>query len=415
MYFQNFRIFSDGLSKVCGINFDGACLLCTFSKLSFLLCEYLSFTVSATLQRGPSNWYSLPPAPRSRPDTKPGYLYKFWLLGCSAYIFAVPAQQGTRTTSYIFTYTILPMNLFRDVFISLSRSQSLRRFAENSPLARKVSGRFVAGVSLSKALVVCQEENRQGRSVTLDALGENVQSEEHAEASAAVYHLMLDRIAEMGLDANVSLKLTQMGMDLGVGIAESMVHNLSEHAYALNNFVRVDMEGSPYTQDTIGIVTRLHGAPAIGDSVGVVVQAYLFRTEADVDHLIAKGIRVRLCKGAYKEPETIAFAAKSDVDANYVKLMKRLLTSGVFHGLATHDENIIQQAKTFVAEQGIDRSSFEFQMLYGIRRDLQDSLVKQGYRVRVYVPFGEEWYPYFMRRLAERPANALFIAKNFFR
>jgi len=307
------------------------------------------------------------------------------------------------------------MSLFRDVFISLSESRSLRRFAENSSLARKVSGRFVAGVTLSEALAVCQEENRHGRSVTLDALGENVQSEEHAEASAAVYHLMLDRIAEMGLDANVSLKLTQMGMDLGTDVAESIVRTLSEHAQTLNNFVRVDMEGSAYTQDTIGIVTRLHGAPAIGGSVGVVVQAYLFRTEADVDHLIAKGIRVRLCKGAYKEPETIAFASKSDVDANYVKLMKRLLTSGIFHGLATHDEAIIEQAKAFVAEQGIDRSSFEFQMLYGIRRDLQDSLVKQGYRVRVYVPFGEEWYPYFMRRLAERPANALFIAKNLFR
>ncbi|ADV84113.1 Proline dehydrogenase [Terriglobus saanensis SP1PR4] len=307
------------------------------------------------------------------------------------------------------------MNLFRDAFISLSESKSLRHFAENSTLARKVSGRFVAGVSLSEALAACQEENRHGRSVTLDALGENVQSEAHAQATAAIYHLMLDRIAEMGLDANVSLKLTQMGMDLGVDVAESIVKSLSEHACALNNFVRVDMEGSSYTEDTIGIVTRLHGAPAIGDSVGVVVQSYLFRTEEDIDHLIANGIRVRLCKGAYKETENIAFAAKGDVDANYVKLMKRLLTSGIFHGLATHDESIIHQAQAFVKEQGIDPSGFEFQMLYGIRRDLQDSLVKQGYRVRVYVPFGGEWYPYFMRRLAERPANALFIARNLFR
>jgi proline dehydrogenase len=306
------------------------------------------------------------------------------------------------------------MSLLRSAFISFSEARTLRHIAENSSLARKVSRRFVAGINMQEALDACREANRLGLSVTLDALGENVDSKAHAEATGAVYHTMLDRIAEMKLDANVSLKLTQMGMDLGDGIAESIVQRLSEHACQLKNFVRVDMEGSGYTQDTLDMVTRLHGAPGIGDSVGVVVQAYLYRTEKDVDDLIAKGVRLRLCKGAYLEGKDIAFPAKQDVDANYVKLMKKMLTSGIFHGLATHDETIIRQAQQFVAEKNIDRSSFEFQMLYGIRRDLQKSLVEQGYRVRVYVPFGGEWYPYFMRRLAERPANALFLAKNLF-
>jgi proline dehydrogenase len=307
------------------------------------------------------------------------------------------------------------MSLFRAAFLSLSEMQGLRRFAENASLARKVSRRFVAGASTQEALSACREANRLGLSVTLDALGENVRDEAHAMATGAVYHALLDQIAEMRLDANVSLKLTQMGMDLGDGIAESIVQSLSQHASSLDNFVRVDMEGGTYTQATLDMVKRLHGSPGIADSVGVVVQAYLYRTEQDVDDLIANRIRIRLCKGAYREPENIAFPSKQDVDANYVKLMKKLMTSGIFHGLATHDEAIIHQAQQFAAEQHIDRSSFEFQMLYGIRRDLQESLVKEGYRVRVYIPFGAEWYPYFMRRLAERPANALFIAKNLFR
>lgn len=307
------------------------------------------------------------------------------------------------------------MNPLRSAFLFLSESQDLRHVAESSSLARKISRRFVAGVDIDEALEACREANRKGLSVTLDALGESVQNQEQAEAAAAIYHQLLDRISGLGLDANVSLKLTQMGMDLGKNIAESIVKSLSEHAHSLNNFVRVDMEGSAYTQATIDMVKRLHGAPAIGDSVGVVVQAYLYRTESDVDDLIANGIRLRLCKGAYREPKEIAFPEKADVDANYVKLMRKLMTSGIFHGLATHDETIIRQAKQFAKEQRIDPSSFEFQMLYGIRRDLQESLVKQGYRVRVYIPFGGEWYPYFMRRLAERPANAIFIAKNILR
>lgn len=307
------------------------------------------------------------------------------------------------------------MPFLRSAFITLSEAKSIRHIAENSSMAQKISHRFVAGMHLEEALNVCRELNAAGLSVTLDALGENVEDQDHALRSGETYHTMLDRIAEMKLDANVSLKLTQMGMDLGTEVAEDIVRSLAQHAQHLNNFVRVDMEGSAYTQATLDIVQKLHAEPAVADSVGVVVQAYLYRTEKDVHDLLANGIRMRLCKGAYKEPASLAFPAKRDVDANYVKLMKVLMTSGTFHGLATHDEAIIAEAKRFATEQKLDRSSFEFQMLYGIRRDLQTSLIREGYRVRVYVPFGKEWYPYFMRRLAERPANVFFLAKNLFR
>jgi len=307
------------------------------------------------------------------------------------------------------------MSLFRSTFLSLSEANGLRHFAEHSSMAHKVSRRFVAGVSIQEALSVCREANRLGLSVTLDSLGENVRNEAQARANGVVYHTLLNRIAEKRLDANVSLKLTQLGLDLGEDIAESIVGDLSQRAHILDNFVRVDMEGSAYTELTLRMVRRLHGTFGINGSIGVVVQAYLYRTAQDVDNLIADGIRIRLCKGAYREPENVAFPAKRDVDANYVKLMKELLNSGIFHGIATHDETIIRKTQEFATEKHIDRSRFEFQMLYGVRRDLQESLVKQGYRVRVYVPFGGDWYPYFMRRIAERPANAIFIARNLFR
>jgi proline dehydrogenase len=224
---------------------------------------------------------------------------------------------------------------------------------------------------------------------------------------------LLDAIGERRLNANASVKLTQMGMDLSPVLAEEIVAELVEHAAAVDTFLRVDMEGSPYTQATLDMVYRLHARwPG---RVGVVIQSYLYRSAADVEKLLSEGIRIRLCKGAYQEPAELAYPEKKDVDANYVRLMERLLVSGVFHGIATHDEAMIEATKRFVAERGIDRESFEFQMLYGVRRDLQRQLVKDGYRMRVYVPFGTEWYPYFMRRLAERPANVLFLAKNFFR
>jgi proline dehydrogenase len=227
---------------------------------------------------------------------------------------------------------------------------------------------------------------------------------------------LLDSISARRLrDSNVSLKLTQMGMDVDPSLAESIVRDLTAHAVQSNSFVRVDMEGTPYTQSTIDMVRRIHAVPGNHGRIGTVIQAYLYRSEADITQLVSEGIRIRLCKGAYKEPANLAFPEKKDVDANYVKLMQQLVTSNVFHGLATHDEAIIQQTKRFVAERHIARDSFEFQMLYGIRRDLQESLVKEGFRMRVYIPFGPEWYPYFMRRLAERPANAIFIAKQFFK
>jgi proline dehydrogenase len=226
---------------------------------------------------------------------------------------------------------------------------------------------------------------------------------------------MLDKIGELKLNANVSLKLTQMGMDLKGGIAERIVASLVDHAHDVDSFVRVDMEGSPYTQATIDMVRRLNQNAKSSGRVGVVIQSYLRRSESDIDTLLSEGIRIRLCKGAYQEPPEIAFPSKADVDKNYVLLSEKLLRSGIFHGLATHDEAIIQQTKKMVKAEGIPLNSFEFQMLYGIRRDLQESLVKEGYGMRVYIPFGHEWYPYFMRRLAERPANAIFIAKNLIR
>jgi proline dehydrogenase len=306
------------------------------------------------------------------------------------------------------------MSLLRTTFIALSEKRGLRAFAEHSSLGRKLSRRFVAGTSMEDAIAVAQELNAAGIAVTLDALGENVHDETQAAKAAATYRALLEEIGRLQLNANVSLKLTQMGMNLPGGVAERIVADLGRQATAIGSFVRVDMEGSVYTQATIDLVRRIHAVPE-QRNIGIVLQSYLRRTRVDMIGLLAEGICIRLCKGAYQEPAEIAFTEKAVVDANYVDLMKELLTSGFYHGLATHDERIIEQVKSFAAASGVASDSFEFQMLYGIRRDLQEQLVKQGYRVRVYVPFGKEWYPYFMRRLAERPANVLFIAKNLFR
>jgi proline dehydrogenase len=259
--------------------------------------------------------------------------------------------------------------------------------------------------------------NKIGASVSIDNLGENVTNADEASASAQLYHHLLDEIAANKLNANVSLKLTHMGLDVDEKMAYEIVRGLVVKAASMSpkNFVRVDMEGSPYTQRTLNFVHELHRVPGNEDSVGTVIQSYMRSAEADVDKLLSERIRIRLCKGAYKEPEDIAFQKKSEVDASYVKLMKVLMKSGVYHGLATHDEAIINEAKAFAIKEKLPRNSFEFQMLHGIRRDLQQSLVKDGWGMRVYIPFGTEWYPYFMRRLAERPANVLFIAKNLFR
>ena len=310
--------------------------------------------------------------------------------------------------------------MLRSFFIGLSTNKPFRKFSESSSLGRRVSHRFVAGMTVEEALAAAQQLNREGIAVTLDALGESVDDAPHAEASAAVYHRLLDEIATHNLNANVSLKLTQMGMDVGgtnspegQALAERIVGSLVEHAARYNNFVRIDMEGSQYTEATLGMTERLYARfPA---AVGTVLQAYMFRTDADADRLLKQGIRIRLCKGAYKEPADIAFPAKADVDANYLHCAKKMIPSGVFCGMATHDEAIVDELCHFVKVHRIEKSAFEFQMLYGIRRDLQRKLVAKGYGVRVYVPFGTEWYPYFMRRLAERPANVLFLAKNFFK
>jgi proline dehydrogenase len=307
------------------------------------------------------------------------------------------------------------MAIMRSVLIALSGNSSLRRFAENSSLGGRVSSRFVAGTSVEHALAAATAVNRQGISTTLDSLGENIHSPREAQQAADVYHRLLDAIDQRRLDANVSVKLTQMGMDLEPELALSIVSGLVEHAAAANTFVRVDMEGSAYTQATIDMVCRLHAVEGNRGRVGVVIQAYLRRSATDIERLLADRVRIRLCKGAYQEPADLAFPDKSDVDTHFVRLMEMLLPSGIYHGIATHDEKMIDATRRFAKARGIQPGQFEFQMLYGVRRDLQKSLVAAGYRVRVYIPFGTDWYPYFMRRLAERPTNLLFIARNFFR
>jgi proline dehydrogenase len=279
----------------------------------------------------------------------------------------------------------------------------------------KLSSRFVAGVEIEDALRVAEAVNRQGMHVTLDSLGESVSSAAEAEKAADVYHRLLDAIAERKLDANISVKLTQMGLTLDPQLAGDIAESLTEHARATGNFVRIDMEDSPLTQVTLDIVRRLNAKPNLRGAIGIVIQAYLYRSQADIEQLIADGIRVRLCKGAYQEQAQVAFPKKADVDENYVRLSCTLLKSDIYHGLATHDESMIDEAKSFASQHGIAPSRFEFQMLFGVRRDLQRKLVAEGYNVRVYIPFGREWYPYFMRRLAERPANVLFLAKNLLR
>jgi proline dehydrogenase len=307
--------------------------------------------------------------------------------------------------------------MLRAFFVRLSENPSLRTFAESSALGRRVSGRFVAGTSIADAVRATQAVNRVSMSVTIDNLGENVANPEEARLSAQLYNQVLDAIAANQLNANISLKLTHMGLDVDEKLAREIVSGLVAKAASMDppGFVRVDMEGSPYTQRTLDFVHELHAMPGNANAVGTVIQSYLRRSESDIEKLLSERIRIRLCKGAYKEPAEIAFPLKSDVDANYVKLMKILMKSGIYHGLATHDESIIQQAQAFAIREKLSRDSFEFQMLYGIRRDLQRKLARDGWRVRIYIPFGSEWYPYFMRRLGERPANVLFIARNLLR
>lgn len=307
--------------------------------------------------------------------------------------------------------------MLRALFIALSESRSLRHVAERSRFGQRTSSRFVAGTGVQDAIRAAAAVNQFGAGVSIDNLGENVTNAEEAQASAQLYHHLLDEIAARKLDANISLKLTHMGLDVDENMARDLVRGLVARVASMSpkSFVRVDMEGSAYTQLTLEFVEELHRIPGNAGCVGAVIQSYMRRAEDDIAKLISQGIRIRLCKGAYKEAPDIAFQDKSDVDANYVKLMKVLMKSGIYHGLATHDEAIINAAKAFATRERLSPNSFEFQMLHGIRRDLQQGLVREGWKMRVYIPFGTEWYPYLMRRLAERPANVLFIAKNLLR
>jgi proline dehydrogenase len=297
----------------------------------------------------------------------------------------------------------------RALLLRLSESKRLAPLLMHNGASRRVARRFVAGETLDEAVEAAREVNRRLQLASLDLLGENVSDEAGARRAAEGYLAVFDRIAQERLDANVSLKLTQLGLDLSEDLCLELLEKIVAHATSQGNFVRIDMEGSAYTQRTVEIAKRVH-AKYVG--VGTVVQAYLYRTEQDVRDLLAAGCRLRLCKGAYKEPPEVAFPQKSDVDANYVKLMKMLLPSGIYHGIATHDPAMIEATKDFAREQNIKPDQFEFQMLYGIRTDLQEKLVRDRFRVRVYIPYGVDWFPYFMRRLAERPANVAFFLRN---
>ena len=300
----------------------------------------------------------------------------------------------------------------RSLLLFLSRQRHLRRWVETSRLAQRLSSRFVAGERLEDALRVGQQINSEGITLTLDHLGESVTSLAEASQARDVYLRALAAIHANGVQGNVSLKLTQFGLDLSEDECRKNVALLAEQAAALGSFVRVDMESSEYTDRTLGLVENLHSQYGC---VGTVIQAYLYRSRKDVERLSARRIRVRLCKGAYLEPASVAFPRKTDVDRNYVELMKLLLDQGEYPAIATHDERMIEETRAYAAQKGIRREQFEFQMLYGIRRDLQRRLVGEGYRLRLYVPFGKAWYPYLMRRLAERPANVFFLARHFFR
>ncbi|MEZ0336262.1 MAG: proline dehydrogenase family protein [Gemmatimonadales bacterium] len=299
----------------------------------------------------------------------------------------------------------------RQGLLWLSERQGIFNFVRRNRMARKFASRFVAGETIDTGVAAARDLSRRGITSSLDLLGESVTAESEASAARDLYLNMLDCMAESGVEVNVSVKLTQMGLDIGEDLCLSNMVRILEKAKALQGFVRLDMEGSDYTQRTLDFFTqRLF--PVYGGHCGVVIQSMLRRSEQDVSDLIALGARVRLCKGAYLEPPTVAFPDKADVDRNYVRLMQRLMREGNYPGLATHDEAIIRQALDFAREQGIASDRFEFQMLYGVRRDLQDRLRQAGYRMRVYIPFGTQWYPYLMRRLAERPANIAFILGN---
>ena len=283
---------------------------------------------------------------------------------------------------------------------------------ETSSIADRITKRFVAGRTLDQELDVCRRLQTENIAATLDHLGENVRSLEEAEESSKTYLQALDRIAALGLNATVSIKLTQFGLDFSTDACRVNVERLVDRAKSIGSRIEIDMESSEYVDRTLSIVNALHEKYG---GVRAVVQAYLYRSEKDIDNLNRAGIPVRLCKGAYQEPSSVAFPKKTEVDANFIRLMEQLLESGAYPAIATHDPKMVQWAMEFARKRDLAADRFEFQMLYGIRRDLQRSLVKAGRRLRLYVPHGDAWYPYFMRRLAERPANVLFLARNMLR
>lgn len=304
--------------------------------------------------------------------------------------------------------------MLRSALLYLSGQQQIFKFVRNNRLAKSFANRFVAGESLDSALTAVARLNARGITASLDLLGESVHNEAEARAAGEGYIRMLDRIHERKADANVSVKLTAMGLDISEDLCVAIMHKILQRARDYSTFVRIDMESSEYAQRTLDqFEGRLY--PAYREHVGIVLQSYLYRTFADVERANLVKARVRLCKGAYKEPETVAYPDKKDVDASYIRCMHELMLHGNYPGIATHDEAIIREAKRFAKARDIAPNRYEFQMLYGVRRDLQDQLVREGYRMRVYVPFGTQWYPYLMRRLAERPANVAFLTGNVFK
>ena len=301
--------------------------------------------------------------------------------------------------------------MLRNALLYLSSQPQVFNFVRHNRMAKGFSSRFVAGETLDTALAAVKQLNSRGITATLDLLGESVRNEDEARESARSYIEMLDRIKREKLDANVSVKLTAMGLDVSEDLCVTNMQNILERAREYATFVRLDMESSEYTTKTLELFyERLY--PSFRGSVGIVLQSYLYRTYSDVMDANKATARVRLCKGAYKEPAAVAYPVKKDVDDSYMRCMRALLTDGHYPGIATHDEAIVTATRRFARENDIRNDQFEFQMLYGIRRDLQDKLVAEGYRMRVYVPFGTQWYPYLMRRLAERPANVAFITGN---
>ena len=302
----------------------------------------------------------------------------------------------------------------RNALIYLSRQEGLKDFATRFRLFKKLTTRFVAGETIDEAISFIREINAEGCTASFDHLNESVTSPAEAEKEVAEYLNILAKIDETGIRSNVSIKLTQFGLGLNPELAYKNARSVVEDAHRRGNFVRVDMEESPVTQATIDVFKRLREEYGLND-VGIVLQSYLRRTYEDAQELLKVPARIRICKGAYNEPPEVAFPDKKDVDENYIRVMKLLLSSGIYHGIATHDPKMIEATIDFAGREGIGKEAFEFQMLYGVRRDLQRQLARDGYNMRVYVPYGKHWYPYFMRRLAERPANIWFVMKNLFK